>query len=66
MRPVAQTSIPRACGVVDEVTQMNRVFRHSVSLAVLAASSPALAEEAAHAVASEGDSIVVTATRASR
>ena len=43
---------------------MNRVFRHSVSLAVLAASSPALAEEAAHAVASEGDSIVVTATRA--
>ena len=43
---------------------MNRVFRHSVSLAVLAASSPALAEEAAHAVASEGDSIIVTATRA--
>ena len=43
---------------------MNRLFRHSVSLAVLAASSPALAEEAAHAVASEGDSIIVTATRA--
>ncbi|MBJ7439018.1 MAG: TonB-dependent receptor [Sphingopyxis sp.] len=43
---------------------MNRFFRHSVSLAVLAASSPALAEEAAHAVASEGDSIIVTATRA--
>lgn len=43
---------------------MNCVFRHSVSLAVLAASSPALAEEAAHAVAAEGDSIIVTATRA--
>jgi vitamin B12 transporter len=43
---------------------MNCVFRHSVSLAVLAASSPALAEEAAHAVAADGDSIVVTATRA--
>lgn len=43
---------------------MNCVFRHSVSLAVLAASSPALAEEAAHAVASDSDSIVVTATRA--
>lgn len=43
---------------------MNRVFRHSVSLAVLAASSPALAEEAAHAVAADGDSIIVTATRA--
>lgn len=42
---------------------MNCVFRHSVSLAVLAASSPALAEEAAHAVAAEGDSIIVTATR---
>jgi vitamin B12 transporter len=43
---------------------MNCVFRHSVSLAVLAASSPALAEEAAHAVAADSDSIVVTATRA--
>lgn len=43
---------------------MNRVFRHSVSLAVLAASSPALAEEEAHAVAADGDSIIVTATRA--
>jgi vitamin B12 transporter len=43
---------------------MNRLLRHSVSLAVLAASSPALAEETAHAVASEGDSIIVTATRA--
>jgi len=43
---------------------MNCVFRHSVSLAVLAASSPALAEEAAHAIAADGDSIVVTATRA--
>lgn len=43
---------------------MNRVFRHSVSLAVLAASSPALAEEAAHPVALEADSIIVTATRA--
>jgi len=43
---------------------MNCVFRHSVSLAALAASSPALAEEAAHAVAADGDSIVVTATRA--
>ena len=43
---------------------MKCFLRVSVSLAVLAASSPALAEEAAHAVASEGDSIIVTATRA--
>lgn len=45
---------------------LNNIFRLSVSLAVLAASSPALAEEAstAHAVAADGDSIIVTATRA--
>ncbi len=43
---------------------MKCFLRLSVSLAVLAASSPALAEEAAHAVAAEGDSIIVTATRA--
>ena len=43
---------------------MKCILRVSVSLAVLAASSPALAEEAAHAVASDSDSIIVTATRA--
>lgn len=64
MRPVAQTAIPRARGVVDKVTKMNRIFRVSVSLAVLAASSPVLANEAAHAVAADGETIIVTATRA--
>ncbi|WP_325543583.1 TonB-dependent receptor plug domain-containing protein [Sphingopyxis sp.] len=45
---------------------LNPVFRLSVSFAVLAAASPAFADEAstAHAVAADGDSIIVTATRA--
>ena len=42
------------------------VFRSSICLAAIAAASPASAEDAAtaHAVAADGDSIIVTATRA--
>lgn len=43
----------------------NVVFRSSICLAAVAASSAASADEAAaHAVAADGDSIIVTATRA--
>ncbi len=40
------------------------VFRSSICLAAVAASSAASATDAAHAVAADGDSIIVTATRA--
>ena len=40
------------------------IIRSSISLAAVAASSAASAEDAAHAVAADGDSIIVTATRA--
>ncbi|MDO9368722.1 MAG: TonB-dependent receptor [Sphingopyxis sp.] len=40
------------------------VFRSSICLAAASASSAASAEDAAHAVAADGDSIIVTATRA--
>lgn len=40
------------------------VFRSSICLTAVAASSAASAEDAAHAVAADGDSIIVTATRA--
>ena len=45
---------------------LNPIFRLSASLAVLAAASPAFAAEIStnHAVATDGDSIIVTATRA--
>src|SRR5687768_9501941 len=39
-------------------------FRSSICLAAVAASSAASAEDTAHAVAADGDSIIVTATRA--
>ena len=40
------------------------VFRSSICIAAVAAAMPARADESAHAAAAEGDSIVVTATRA--
>ena len=40
------------------------IYRSSICLAAVAASSTASADEAAHAVAADADSIVVTATRA--
>jgi vitamin B12 transporter len=40
------------------------IFRSSICLAAVAASSTASADEAAHAVAADADSIIVTATRA--
>ncbi len=40
------------------------VFRSSICLAAVAASSAASATDAAHAIAADGDSIIVTATRA--
>src|SRR3546814_3144440 len=40
------------------------IFRSSICLAAVAASSTAAAAETAHAVAADADSIIVTATRA--
>ena len=48
------------------LSMFKTIFRGSISLAAVAASSAASADEAAsaHAVAADGDSIIVTATRA--
>ncbi len=56
----------RVGGLVDGVPNVQICLRSSICLAALAVSSTALADEAAtaHAVAADGDSIIVTATRA--
>src|SRR3546814_18076452 len=60
------TDRPRAWTALSMGTPMFQVlYRSSICLAALAASSTAFAEDAtAHAVAADADSITVTATRA--